>query len=170
VSGAVRTILDNQASMIASLQESGTEISDVDQIVAVASDWRRRLASETEAPAAIGELIASVHLTDKGIRIVLQVPIPSTSEEQPSAPVLRLSHFVPMKVRRRGLEMRIIIDGRLNARQQRPTSAGAGANPGRGPDVAPCCAGNPASGRSGRCSGAREARTNDDAGTAAPRN
>jgi hypothetical protein len=118
VSGAVRTILDNQASMIASLQESGTEISDVDQIVAVASDWRRRLASETEAPAAIGELIASVHLTDKGIRIVLQVPIPSTSQEQPSAPVLRLSHFVPMKVKRRGVEMRIIIDGQLQAPPQ----------------------------------------------------
>jgi site-specific DNA recombinase len=118
VSGAVRTILDNQASMIASLQESGTEISDVDQIVAVASDWRRRLASETEAPAAIGELIASVHLTDKGIRIVLQVPIPSTSQEQPSAPVLRLSHFVPMKVKRRGVQMRIIIDGQLQAPPQ----------------------------------------------------
>ncbi len=53
--------------MIAALQESGTEISDVDQILAIASDWRQRLASETEAPAAIGELIASVQLTDKGI-------------------------------------------------------------------------------------------------------
>jgi hypothetical protein len=73
VTGAVTTILDDRASMIASLQESGTEISDVDQILEVTSEWRRR-ASETEAPAAIGELIASVHLTDKGIRIALKVP------------------------------------------------------------------------------------------------
>jgi site-specific DNA recombinase len=118
VTGAVRTILDHQASMIASLQESGSEISDVDQILEVASDWRQRLGSETAAPAAIGELIASVHLTDKGIRIALKVPIPSSSEEQPSTPVLRLSHFVPMKVKRRGVEMRIVIDGQLQAPQQ----------------------------------------------------
>ncbi len=118
VTGAVRTILDNRASMIASLQESGTEISDVDQILQVTSDWRQRLASETEAPGAIGELIASVHLTDKGILIALMVPIPSSSEEQPSTSVLRLSHFVPMKVKRRGVEMRIVIDGQLQAPQQ----------------------------------------------------
>ena len=115
VTGAVRTILDHQASMIASLQESGTEIADVDQILEVTSDWRQRLGSETAAPAAIGELIASVHLTDKGIRIALTVPIPSSSEGQPSTAVLRLSHFVPMKVKRRGVEMRIVIDGQLQA-------------------------------------------------------
>jgi hypothetical protein len=118
VTGAVRTILDHQASMIASLQESGTEISDVDQILEVTSDWRQRLGSETEASAAIGELIASVHLTDKGIRIALTVPIPSSSEGQPSTAVLRLSHFVPMKVKRRGVEMRIVIDGQLQAARQ----------------------------------------------------
>ncbi len=49
-----------------------------------------------------------MHLTDKGIRIALKVPIPSSSEEQPSTAVLRLSHFVPMKVKRRGVEMRIV--------------------------------------------------------------
>jgi len=118
VTGAARTILDNRASMIAALQESGAEISDVDQILAIASDWRQRLLSEAEAPAAIGELIASVQLTDKGIRIALKVPLPSSSEEQASTPVLRLSHFVPMKLKRRGVEMRIILDGQLQAPQQ----------------------------------------------------
>jgi hypothetical protein len=118
VTSAVTTILDNPSSVIASLQESGTEISDVDQILEFASKWRRRLASETEAPAAISELITSVHLTEKGLRIALKVPIPSGSLAQPSAPVLRLSHFVPMKVKRRGVEMRIVIEGQLQAPQQ----------------------------------------------------
>jgi hypothetical protein len=56
-------------------------------------------------------LIASVQLIDKGIRIALKVSIPSGSGEQPSTSVLRLSHFVSMKVKRRGVEMRIILDG-----------------------------------------------------------
>jgi len=117
VTGAVRIMFDNPTTMIAALQESGTEISDVTQILALASNWRRRLLSETEAPAAIGELVASVQLTDKGIRIALKVPIPSSGQEQASTPMLRLSHFVPMKVKRRGVEMRIIVDGQLQAPQ-----------------------------------------------------
>lgn len=111
VTGAVRSILDDRASMIAALQESGTEIPDFDQLLAVASEWHRRLVSETEALGAIGELIASVQLTGKGIRLEPKVPVPSNSGEEPSTPVLRLSHFVPMKVKRRGVEMRIIVDG-----------------------------------------------------------
>jgi DNA invertase Pin-like site-specific DNA recombinase len=122
VTGTVRTILDNRASVIAALQESGTEISDVDQVVAIASDWRQRLLSETEAPAAISELIASVQLTDKGIRIALKVRIPSSNEGQASTRVLHLSHFVPMKIKRRGVEMRIIVDGQIQVPQQVDTA------------------------------------------------
>jgi hypothetical protein len=59
-----------------------------------------------------------VQLTDKGIRIALKLRIPSGSEEQASTPMLRLAHFVPMKVKRRGVEMRIILDGQLQAPQQ----------------------------------------------------
>jgi site-specific DNA recombinase len=117
VTGAVRTILDNRAAMIAALQDSETELSDLDEVLALAS-WRQRLASEIQAPATIGELIASVQLTDKGIQIALQLPIPSRNKEQTSALVLRLSHFVPMKVKRRGVEMRIVLDGQLQAPQQ----------------------------------------------------
>src|SRR5262249_10493881 len=99
VTGAVLTILANQASMIASLEESGTETPDVAQIFEVASYWRQRLASEHQASPAIDELVTSVHVTDEGIRIALKVPIPSSSKEEQSTPVLRLSNFVPMKVR-----------------------------------------------------------------------
>ena len=100
-----------------------TEISDVDQILAIASDWRQRLLSQAEAPAAIGELIASVQVTNKGIRITLKVPIPPSSEEQPSTSLLRLSHFVRMKVKRRGVEMRIILDGPLRAPRVDPATS-----------------------------------------------
>jgi site-specific DNA recombinase len=65
-------------------------------------------------------LIASVQLTDMGIRIALKVPMPPSSEEQPSASVLRLSHFVRMKVKRRGVEMRVILDGQLQAPRADP--------------------------------------------------
>ena len=60
VTGAVATILDNRASMIALLQDSGTEIPEVDQIFEVASHWRQRLASEHHAPAAIRNLSTEV--------------------------------------------------------------------------------------------------------------
>ena len=116
--------------MIASLEESGNEISDVEQILKIASDWRRQLASEIEAPAAIAELIASVHLTDKGIRIALKLPIACNGEEHPSTEVLQLSHFVPMRVKRRGVEMRIVIDGQTK-RPSRSTQRCSRVSPAR---------------------------------------
>jgi hypothetical protein len=96
-------------------------MSDVDQILAIASDWRQRLLSETEAPAAIGELIASVQLTDKGIRIALKVPIPSSSEEQASIPDKTGLTYPPCFA-----FLRFIAHNLLYARLSRLSGEGAG--------------------------------------------
>lgn len=96
--------------MVAALQEFGSEITEVEKILELAPDWRRRLLSEAEAPNAIRELIASVQLTEEGIRITLRIPLRSKDQKTPCQE-LQLSHFVPLRMRRRGVEMRIIVGG-----------------------------------------------------------
>jgi hypothetical protein len=50
-------------------------------------------------------------LTEDGIRVVLRIPIPSGHMiSETTAKILRVSRFVPMKVKRRGVEMRIIFN------------------------------------------------------------
>ena len=111
--------LNDKTSIMTALQESGSEYSDVEQIFASIADWRRQLLPETEASAAIRELLASVQLSEKGLHVALTLPLQSRGEEStPAPPLLRLSHFIPMRMRRRGVEMRIVLEGQAQAPRQ----------------------------------------------------
>ena len=60
-----------------------------------------------------------MQIADKGIRIVLKLPM-QTDKESASCSAIALSHFVPMKLRRRGVEMRVIIDGQSDSGRADP--------------------------------------------------
>jgi hypothetical protein len=78
-----------------------------------------RLLAETESAAALVAVIERVQLTAEGIRIVLKISIPGNSTAgQASSKVLRLSRFVPMKLKRRGVELRIILEGKNEFRRK----------------------------------------------------
>lgn len=68
---------------------------------------------ETETAAALAEVIDRVLLTEEGIRIVLRISIPSGPMIGAARlKILRFSRFVPMKMKRGGVEMRIILNGK----------------------------------------------------------
>jgi hypothetical protein len=69
------------------------------------------LLSETEGAATLLELIEKANLTAGGIRLSLKIPLPSGADEA-SLKVLRVYRFAPMRVKRRGAELRIIFDGK----------------------------------------------------------
>lgn len=48
VVAAASNLLNDKAAVLAALNESGIEVSDIRQIFELASDWSRRLVSETE--------------------------------------------------------------------------------------------------------------------------
>jgi site-specific DNA recombinase len=78
-----------------------------------------RLLAETESAAALVEVIERVQLTAEGIRIVLKISVPwSQMAGQAGSKILHISHFVPMKLKRRGVEMRIILDGKVEVRRK----------------------------------------------------
>ena len=108
-----RRLFDDKTAVLGALRESGIESSDVSRIFEVTSDWSRRLRFETEAAAAIAELIERVGLSEEGIRVVVKVPISAGRAAGVSSPnALSLARFFPMKIKRRGVEMRIILDGK----------------------------------------------------------
>ena len=69
-------------------------------------------ATKSEAAAALADLIERVELSRDGIRVTLKVPIPP-AEEQKGAPPrhIALTKFVPMQMKRRGVEMRMVLEG-----------------------------------------------------------
>ena len=81
-------------------------------IFAAAEGWRERLQSEVEVGAALSTLVDRVDLSETGIRLSLKVPIPETAARPAAnADGLIIARFFPMTVRRRGVEMRLVIKG-----------------------------------------------------------
>jgi site-specific DNA recombinase len=108
---AARNLLNDKAAVLAALNESGIEVSDIRQIFELASDWSRRLVSETEWTVALSEVVERVELTAGGIRVGLKLVLPSGTSET-TAEILRVSHFAPISMKRRGVELRLILDGK----------------------------------------------------------
>ena len=81
-------------------------------VFSAAEDWRQRLQSEVEAGAALDGLVDRIDLTESSIRLALKLPLPS-SDGQPAESVshLLITRVVSMKIKRRGVEMRLIIKG-----------------------------------------------------------
>ena len=119
VVGAARSILDDKQTVLAELQESGIELWEVDRIFEMTSACSGRLLAETESAAALVEVIEKVQLTAEGIRTVLNISVPSGQMAgHAGAKILRISRFVPMKLKRRGVELRIILGGKDEIRRK----------------------------------------------------
>jgi hypothetical protein len=112
VASAACQILSDQAAIATSAQVIGLSENKLPSVFSAAEDWRQRLQSEVEAGAALNSLVDRIDLTDSSIRLALKLPVPS-SDGQPaeSAAHLLIARVVPMKIKRRGVEMRLIIKG-----------------------------------------------------------
>jgi hypothetical protein len=119
VVSAARSILDDKQTVLTELQESGIELSEVSRIFEMTAACSGRLLTETESAAALVEVIERVQLTAEGIRIVLKISVPYGPTASPAgAKILRISRFVPMKLKRRGVELRIILGGKDEIRRK----------------------------------------------------
>jgi hypothetical protein len=77
----------------------------------ISATWRERLQSEVEAGAALSAVVDRADLGETGIRVSLKLPIPETSQCMANAIELSIARFFPMTIRRRGVEMRLVVEG-----------------------------------------------------------
>jgi site-specific DNA recombinase len=110
VAASAREILSDRIGIAAAAL--GLAENRLPAIFSGAEGWRARLQSEVEAGAALSALVDRVDLSESGIRISLKLPIPETAS-RPAADAngLIIARFFPMTVRRRGVEMRLVIEG-----------------------------------------------------------
>ena len=109
VANAARQILNDRAGMLVALENSEIESPDVRATVESTSALCRRLEDATEARACMAELIDRVELREDGIRVTLKIEVPCSRTGVETISLLRLSAFVPLRMKRRGVETRIII-------------------------------------------------------------
>src|ERR1035437_6517712 len=111
VAASAGQILSDRTA-IAAAQAIGLADNRLPSLFQAAAAWRERLQSEVEAGAALNALVDRVDLTDTGIRVSLKAPIPETvTRPAANAHELIITRFFPMTIRRRGVEMRLVIEG-----------------------------------------------------------
>ena len=112
ISAAAREILSDRAAIAIALEESGTDPDRLKPVLESAQVWIERLRSATEAASALSELTERVDLSRQGISLSLKLPLPP-AETGSRAPTdhLSLKKLLPMQVKRRGVEMRMVLEG-----------------------------------------------------------
>ena len=112
VAGSASQILSDRTAIATAAQTIGLADNRLPSLFSAAAAWRERLQSEVEAGAALDALVDRVDLTDTGIRVSLKVPITEpVTRPAADAQELIITRFFPMTIRRRGVEMRLVIEG-----------------------------------------------------------
>jgi len=110
LAGAIARILDERTAIVADVDKAELGARDITSILATAAEWSTRLRSETEASTALKSLVERVELHEDGIRLVLKLPLSTFGKPAASAAThLSISRQIPLRVRRRGIEMRLVI-------------------------------------------------------------
>jgi hypothetical protein len=109
---AAAKILDERTAIVADVDEAGLDAHDITSILATAAEWSARLRSEAEASTALKSLVDRAELHQDGIRLSIRLPIRTSGKPAASAAThLSLTRQIPLRVRRRGIEMRLVIGG-----------------------------------------------------------
>jgi len=112
VAASACQILSDRTAIAAAAQAIGFADNRLPSLFSTGAAWMKRLQSEVEVGAALNALVDRVELIDSGIRVSIKLPIPSDEGRDAATPIeLALARFVPMRMKRRGVEMRLIIDG-----------------------------------------------------------
>ncbi len=112
VAAAAATMLGDQTTIADATLATGLAEQELPSPFALAAAWVKRLESAIEIGAALAALVDRVDLIDSGIRVSLKL-LSSVTEERhgANASALNITRSFPLQIRRRGFEMRLIIQG-----------------------------------------------------------
>ena len=112
LAAAIARILDEQTAIVADVDVAAVGAHGITSILATAAQWSARLRSETEASTALNTLVERAELHQDGIRLSLRLPLSTSGKPAANATNhLSITRQIPLRVRRRGNEMRLVIGG-----------------------------------------------------------
>ena len=95
-------IMNDRAGLLETLENSGIDSPDIRATLESAAS----LAGTTECT---GEVVSRAELRDDGISVTVKLDVPCSRAGVRTASLLSLSRFVPLRMKRRGVETRMII-------------------------------------------------------------
>ena len=114
VAAAAKSILDDQQTVVSAIEEAGLDSSRLAPLLKSAAAWSARL--QFEQGNALSALIDRVDFDQDGMRLSLNLPLSNAESGAPDgASHLSLKRRVRLQLRRRGVELRLVINGGARA-------------------------------------------------------
>jgi hypothetical protein len=112
VAAAAQAMLGGRGAIAQASEDSGIEANRLPSVLKSAQEWLDRLCAESEAASALAALAERVELRRDGIRVSLKLPLSAVAGPGGTRPShIALSRIIPMQLKRRGLEMRMVLEG-----------------------------------------------------------
>jgi site-specific DNA recombinase len=111
-STAAQGMLADRDALAQAVEDADIDANRLPAVLKSAHEWIERLRTKREAISALAELIKRVEVSRDGIRVSLKLPTSLGEKQRGVSPLhISLSKFVPMQMKRRGVEMRIVLEG-----------------------------------------------------------
>jgi DNA invertase Pin-like site-specific DNA recombinase len=115
VCAAAKGMLSERVAIANAAEEAGIASDRLPSVLRFAKGWIERLRSDTETASVLAEIIERLELSGAGIRVALKLPIFPADERGGALPShIVLTKFVSMQMKRRGVEMRMVLEGDSN--------------------------------------------------------
>ncbi|HKM52779.1 MAG TPA: recombinase family protein [Isosphaeraceae bacterium] len=111
VTGAVSMMLRERRAIALALEESRLETVPLESALKSAEHWNGWLQASERADSALAKLVERVELGREGIRISLKLPLHQIEDDETSSKQLSLTRDFPMRLKRHGVETRIVLEG-----------------------------------------------------------
>jgi len=109
---AASKMLYDQRLLVTAVESSALDAAQIAALFQVAKERSRQLQSMTEGNGHLASLLERVELRPEALRVSLKLPIAAAAS--PSATV-SITHELPIQLRRRGIEQRLLIPGAVPA-------------------------------------------------------
>jgi site-specific DNA recombinase len=118
VRAAAGRLLGDHGIIAQAVEESGIDGHRLPSMLKLAKTWAERIDSPSESGTALAQLIERVELKSDGIQVKLKLPVPTSGEDDGVRPTYFVfGRFLPMQMKRRGIEMRLVLEGDITARR-----------------------------------------------------
>ena len=116
VISSVRKILEDRTAILEAIQSAEVAPRRIPSIFETVTALSRKQESGADPSNRIARLVDRVDLRQDGIRLSITFPLPFGEDSAPKE--LHFTRFIPMQVKRRGVEMRLVIAGGFEHRRK----------------------------------------------------
>ena len=111
VTVAAVAMLADESAVTLALEQSGTNSDRLSCALKSSQSWLERLQSANESVSALIELVTRVDISLEGMRLLLELPLLTTEADEKCRDRISLSRMFPLEMKRRGIEMRMVLEG-----------------------------------------------------------